>query len=172
MIVVGAARVAIAGPGRRRVFVTALLAAFAAESAGCGGDDVPVGGARGGAIAALVDPNDGNLPNPPPAVDAAVASEGGAVAGDATAGGPTWTYVFTTYFYMTCQTTCHPQMSAPRNGYVWLKSQGYIAGTSSAIAGPQSCLAWYGGDMPPGGATNTQGVADLNAWVAAGALQN
>jgi hypothetical protein len=101
-------------------------------------------------------------------------SDAVAAGGDETGagGGPTWTYVFKTYFYMTCQVACHSQMSAPRNAYAWLKSQGYISGTSSALVSAQSCLIWYGGDMPPGATPNPQAVADLNAWVAAGALNN
>jgi hypothetical protein len=163
------------------LFAGAIPLSVAAAAAGCGGDDVPIGGARGGAIAARVEPNAGNLPPAPeagvstgdsgsaPPVDASVSP-----ADAATASGPTWTYVFNTYFKGTCLVPCHAQMTAPKPAYIYLRLNGLISGTSSAIAGPNSCLVWFGpnGNMPPGGTDNPQAVADIEAWVAAGALEN
>jgi hypothetical protein len=171
--------------GRAPLFAGAIplcVCAVSAAAVACGGDDVPVGGARGGAMAALVEPNGGNLPPAPeagvstadaastPPVDASVPP------GDAPSGasGPTWSYVFETYFKGTCLIPCHAQMTAPKPAYIYLRMNGLISGTSSAIAGPNSCLVWFGpnGNMPPGGTANPQAVADIEAWVAAGALDN
>jgi hypothetical protein len=69
---------------------------------------------------------------------------------------------------------CHArQMSDPASAYEWLKQRGYIAGTGSALASnANSCLRWFGGNMPPGGRANPKAAADLTAWVAGGAPQN
>ena len=52
--------------------------------------------------------------------------------------------------------------------------KGYINGTSSALVNSnQSCLAWYGGNMPTSGSKSVpQAVTDMNAWAAAGAQNN
>ena len=64
-------------------------------------------------------------------------------------------------------------MSSAGGAYTWLKGKGYINGTSSSLVNPsRSDLTWYGGTMPPGGGSNAQAVADMNAWAAAGALDN
>jgi hypothetical protein len=64
-------------------------------------------------------------------------------------------------------------MSDPSSAYSWLASRGYIAGTGSAIVDPRnSCLRWFGGNMPPRGAPNDEAVRDLMAWVAAGAADD
>jgi hypothetical protein len=48
---------------------------------------------------------------------------------------------------------------------------GYIdtgSGSSSMLADPnQSCLSWFGGNMP--GGSNAQAKTDITAWVMAGA---
>jgi hypothetical protein len=83
-------------------------------------------------------------------------------------GAPTWTTIFDSYFTM-CK-TCHVEMTTPDGAYSWLMSQGFIDGAFSPLVSPaQSCLAWYGGDMPPGGTSNPAAVAAMNAWAAAGA---
>jgi hypothetical protein len=65
-------------------------------------------------------------------------------------------------------------MSSAKNAYSWLTSQGYINGTGSPLTDPQqSCLSWYGGNMPPRGPTSLSGAkADMDAWAAAGAQNN
>jgi hypothetical protein len=64
-------------------------------------------------------------------------------------------------------------MSSATNAYSWLKSSNYINGTSSTLVNPlASDLSWYGGNMPPGGGSDPQAVTDMNAWAAAGALDN
>ena len=63
-------------------------------------------------------------------------------------------------------------MGTATKAYSYLSS--YIDGTSSRlVVQGKSCLTWFGGDMPPGGSSsNSQGVSDLEAWVAAGAQNN
>jgi hypothetical protein len=65
-------------------------------------------------------------------------------------------------------------MGSAKTAYSYLKGQGYINGTGSALVkNGQSCLSWYaGGNMPPGGGADAQAVTDMNAWAAAGALDN
>jgi hypothetical protein len=46
----------------------------------------------------------------------------------------------------------------------------YINGTQSNLGG---LFTWMGGFMPPSGPTsNTKATAEIDAWVAAGALDN
>jgi hypothetical protein len=72
----------------------------------------------------------------------------------------------------TC-TRCHSQMGSASGSYSWLSSQGYIRGTGSILVVTGSCLTWYGGTMPPGGPrSDAQAVSDMNAWAAAGAMNN
>jgi hypothetical protein len=86
-------------------------------------------------------------------------------------GGPTFTAIFNAY--LTGCKMCHTQTQSSRGTYLWLRSQGYITGASPALVdAAQSCLSWYGGNMPPGGGDNATAVADMNAWAAAGALDN
>jgi hypothetical protein len=65
-------------------------------------------------------------------------------------------------------------MGSAKSSYNYLSAQGYISGANSALVrNGQSCLSWYGGgNMPPGGGNNSQAVKDMNAWAAAGALDN
>jgi hypothetical protein len=53
-------------------------------------------------------------------------------------------------------------------------SAGYIdtgSPSSSALADPnQSCLSWFGGNMP--GGSNSKAKTDITAWVMAGAQNN
>ncbi len=65
-------------------------------------------------------------------------------------------------------------MSSASGAYSWLKQKGYVGGSSPELADPNSsCLSWLGGNMPPGGTTSLpQAVTDLNAWAAAGGLDN
>jgi len=66
-------------------------------------------------------------------------------------------------------------MGSATKAYSYLQSQGYISGTSSPLVDPNlSCLTWVssGGNMPLSGGSNPQAVSELDAWVAAGALDN
>jgi hypothetical protein len=69
---------------------------------------------------------------------------------------------------------CHArQMADATSAYEWLKQRGYIAGAESALASnANSCLRWFGGNMPPGGHANPQAAAAVAAWVAIGAPEN
>jgi len=91
---------------------------------------------------------------------------------------PTWTQIFNNYLAGSSGTIgkcrgCHSQGSSAANLYSWLHNKGYINGTSSALVDSnQSCLSWYGGNMPPSGPSSSAAVKDMNAWAAAGALNN
>ncbi len=88
---------------------------------------------------------------------------------------PTWTSIYNNYLKSSvgrCN-SCHSQCSSASNTYSWLQGKGYISGTSSALVDSnQSCLSWYGGNMPPSGGSNAAAVKDMNAWAAAGAANN
>ncbi len=175
--------------------VLATVGGLVVMSAGCGNSNpAPLGGPHGGTASAAV-PGPGNFQTsgieggftPPPAdgaaEDGAEGDEGGVLvdgggdaalptdAGDASAssGAPTWTTIFNAYLPM-CK-TCHVEMGTPDTAYAWLVSQGFIAGAfSPLVSSAQSCLSWYGGDMPPGGTSNPAAVSAMDAWAAAGAL--
>ncbi len=84
---------------------------------------------------------------------------------------PTWTEIDGKY--LTTCTGCHRQMSSPSGAYSYLASQGYINGTGSVLVKSGSCLSWYGGNMPIGGSrSDPQAVSDMDAWAAAGAMDN
>ncbi len=90
---------------------------------------------------------------------------------------PTWTQIFNNYLAGSTKgrcSSCHSQGSSKANLYSWLQGKGYISGTSSALVDSnQSCLVWYGGNMPTSGVSSwPQAVTDMNAWAAAGALNN
>ncbi len=94
---------------------------------------------------------------------------------------PTWSSLFEQYFAAGTEggcarsKKCHAsEMSDPESAFRWLQQRGYIDGTRSALVSrSNSCLRWFGGNMPPSsaspGAANEQAAADLAAWVAAGA---
>ena len=89
----------------------------------------------------------------------------------------TWTTVFNNYLAGSTKgrcSACHSQGSSKSSLYSWLSSKGYISGTSSALVDSnQSCLSWYGGNMPTNGPSSwSQAVTDMNAWAAAGAQNN
>jgi hypothetical protein len=96
------------------------------------------------------------------------------------AAAPTWSELFSAYMAPGTEGgcgrsgRCHArQMGDPASAYDWLKQRGYIAGTSSAIASDaNSCLRWFGGNMPPGGRANPKAAADVAAWVAIGAPED
>lgn len=93
---------------------------------------------------------------------------------------PTWTAIFAAYFGPgspgSCGQTsgCHAeQMRDASSAYDWLARRGYIDGTRSALVSPSnSCLRWFGGNMPPQARPAEDATRDLQAWVAAGALDD
>jgi hypothetical protein len=59
------------------------------------------------------------------------------------------------------------------SAYAWLVARGYIDGSRSPLVNrTNSCLRWFGGNMPPLGQPDEDAARDLEAWVAAGALEN
>jgi hypothetical protein len=67
---------------------------------------------------------------------------------------------------------CHAEeMRDASSAYDWLARRGYIDGTWSPLVNPSnSCLRWFGGNMPPQQAPPAEDATrDLQAWVAAGA---
>lgn len=93
---------------------------------------------------------------------------------------PSWTEIYATYFAPgtagSCARAgkCHRDVMADAaSAYTWLAQRGYVAGAHSALVSrTNSCLRWFGGNMPPRGAPNEDAVRDLEAWVAAGAPAN
>jgi hypothetical protein len=68
---------------------------------------------------------------------------------------------------------CHADVMADAgSAYTWLAQRGYIAGAQSPLVSKNSCLRWFGGNMPPRGEPNEAAVRELQAWVAAGAPEN
>ena len=65
-------------------------------------------------------------------------------------------------------------MSSASKGYTWLKGKGYITNASSPLVdSSQSCLSWFGGNMPPSGpSSNAAATTAMKAWAAAGAANN
>ena len=65
-----------------------------------------------------------------------------------------------------------------RGAYSYLRGQGYINGTGSIriLAKTGSCLSWLGGTMPlperPEERADGWWPATMNAWAAAGAMNN
>jgi hypothetical protein len=109
----------------------------------------------------------GTTPPPPPPVDA----------GPPPVQGPTFGAIFDAYLKTgtvgNC-THCHSAMSSASASYSWLTKKGYIGGAKPALTNPaQSCLSWYGGNMPPSGpSSHAKATSDMNAWAAAGAQNN
>ncbi len=88
----------------------------------------------------------------------------------------TWTSIFNNYMAGSREgrcSSCHSQGSTAAKLYSWLSGKGYISGTKSAlVSSSQSCLSWYGGNMPPSGPSDAKAVSDMNAWAASGAPNN
>jgi hypothetical protein len=91
---------------------------------------------------------------------------------------PRWGTIYQRYFRPGTQGNCGShgcharEMVDAASGYAWLAERGYIAGTRSPLVMGNSCLRWFGGNMPPRGAANGEASRDLVAWVAAGAQDN
>ena len=93
-------------------------------------------------------------------------------------GTPTWSDIYKSYLVTgspgNCSSVgCHFQMSSAKGAYSYLQSSGYINGANSVLVKSGSCLSWYGGNMPPGGPrSEPTATSDMNAWAAAGAMDN
>jgi hypothetical protein len=155
----------------------AIASSVLAASAGCGGTDVlPVGGPFGGTLdpAAVVD--GGIYGDASGVLDPGVTATGASAA----VGIPTWTDLYNTYFAAgtigNC-TQCHAaDMVTPASSFSWLNSSSlmYLDPTDPLLLDTtQSCLSWFGGNMPPAGpTTNATAVKDFTAWAKAGAKNN
>jgi hypothetical protein len=85
----------------------------------------------------------------------------------------TWTEIYTKYLAPTNCTGCHAGTSSPKSMYSWLQGRAQLGGSPPPLTNSrQSCLSWYGGNMPPFGGSNAQADTDMNAWAAAGAMDN
>ena len=90
----------------------------------------------------------------------------------------TWSQLFDRYLAVGTQGACGraggchaSEMRDATSAYAWLSQRGYISGTDSALVNPRnSCLRWFGGNMPPRGHDDADAAQALSAWVAAGAL--
>jgi hypothetical protein len=93
---------------------------------------------------------------------------------------PGWAVLYARYFGPesdgSCgrSRACHADvMTDADSAYIWLTQRGYVAGAQSPlVSAANSCLRWFGGNMPPRGTPNDDAVRDLRAWVAAGAARN
>ena len=102
--------------------------------------------------------------------------------------GPTWTTIYGSYFAAGSMGNCGAGgcHSSSKSGfkcgsdkttcYNGLVSSGYLTPstpTSSPIADTQqSCLTWFGGNMPPSGGSSSKAKSDITAWLAAGGQNN
>jgi hypothetical protein len=90
---------------------------------------------------------------------------------------PRWSWLFAQYFAAGTEGACGRSRAChaadimdASSAYEWLERHGYIAGVQSPLVSTSnSCLRWFGGNMPPRGMPNSQAAQDLTAWVAAGA---
>jgi hypothetical protein len=110
-------------------------------------------------------------------------SQGGADGGDPDSGtpssAPTWTQIFTQYLAGTTSgsggtighcASCHGQASSASATYAFLQSYNQVGSLGQT---PGSIFTWMGGTMPVGGTTSDpQAALDVQAWAAAGALDN
>jgi hypothetical protein len=109
-----------------------------------------------------------------------VAASGGATStstSTSTVAALTWSQIYAKYFATGTAghcVDCHSSFGASASAlYTHLKNAGQISGTSSPLVTSRSILLWSGGNMPQDGTgTDAAAVADLKAWVAAGALNN
>jgi len=115
-------------------------------------------------------------------------SGGGTDSGSSSGGAPTWTMIYGSYFASGTpghcgNSGCHLSTlkgfkcgSDKTTCYNGLVTAGYVTTatpTKSPIADlNQSCLTWFGGNMPPGGGASAAAQKDITAWVADGAKNN
>ena len=137
-------------------------------ASGCSVSGAPLGGPYGGSVEMLA-PTDGGFAN----VDATISPPDPYV--PVPQGRPgSWTHLFSIYLDKrtigNCP-TCHSDMDDAADSYHWLFEQGYLGTLPPPLTNHgSSCLAWYGGNMPPGARRqNAQAVQDFDDWVQAGA---
>src|SRR5271165_18228 len=82
---------------------------------------------------------------------------------------PTWSAIYARYLGPGTEggcgrsRACHAAtMSDAPSAYSWLAQRGYIAGAQSPlVSATNSCLRWFGGNMPPRGGANDHATRDL-----------
>jgi hypothetical protein len=157
-----------AGGVARSLTLFASLIATAAGCVACGDPGAPLGGPFGGTTGYTA-PDSGTAPD----VDVPDAPRGDSSHGDA----PTWTQIYDRYLAAGTVGNCggcHSFLGTAGEAYDSLSSSGQIHGTSSPIVSHgDSDMSWFGGFMPLGGpSSDSAAESEMNAWVAAGALQN
>jgi hypothetical protein len=143
----------------RRLRFAALVAAALAPACG---SEAPLGGPFGGS-GIKIGPTDGRgidggtytPPMPPPPV----------------AGGEpnTWTHIFGSYLQTGTPGNCgecHAEFKSSTGAYNYLRDLEYVGTTPPPLTDiGQSCLAWFGGTMPPGVVPKNDAlVAELTTW--------
>jgi len=141
----------------------------------------PLGGPYGGDTIRL-GPTDGGFPT----VDATYSvpippRQPGTIPG--TVG--SWMHIYYAYLdkgtigNCAARSPCHQAgMPNPPKAYKWLQDQGYLGGSSPALTRKgDSCISWYGGDMPIGGvklpvSETMAAVTEMNQWATMGAANN
>ena len=86
----------------------------------------------------------------------------------------TWSSIYTAYLgpgtIGGCTSGCHATVTSAETAYSFIEGYGFFKGTQSTVS---QLFSWMGGVMPPSGPTsNAQATSDVDAWVAAGALDN
>jgi len=166
---------------RSPFLLVASLTAVIATAVACGASGDPLGGPYGGTSGTVSSSNRATSDDagasatvdaapPPPAC----------TPGDPPATTPTFTDLYTTYFAPGAQVdctngpTCHAEFKAVQTAWSYLAGFGQVGSNPPLFVSPaSSSLLWYGGNMPNSGtACNSQAMADLNAWAAAGGQNN
>jgi len=136
----------------------------------CGAGDTPLGGPFGGK-GRLLGPTDGGYDN----VDATFTPplpQTGSIPG--TPG--SWTHVYFAYLAEGTIGNCYPchiEMVDPPASFRWLEEHAYVGDGAPLLTSTQSCLTWFGGNMPPGSPVQSaEAVNEMNLWVSSGALNN
>jgi hypothetical protein len=88
---------------------------------------------------------------------------------------PTWGTIYARYLGPGTDANCagarcHANVMTDADAaYQWLAGRGYIRGEHSPLVRSNSCLRWFGANMPPKGVPGDSAMRDLSAWAAAGA---
>ena len=141
----------------------------AALASACGGDAAPFGGPHGG-DATRVGPTSGWVPGTTYTPPAPPPPPAGGVPG-------TWFHIYSAYFVAgtvgDC-VPCHAEMKTSKGAYTWLKELEYIGTLPPPLTDfATSCLAWFGGNMPPGPVPEDQAMIDeFKTWAANGAKED
>jgi hypothetical protein len=155
-----------------RIFLSALLACLLAACA-----EIPAGSAPATAVAAPFAPAQSLRVHVSASEPATATPVVDSSPSPASADAPTWSRIYARYLGPGTEGGCgrsgachRDAMSDAPSAYEWLRQRGYIDGPRSALVSPKnSCLRWFGGNMPPRGTPDDDAARELAAWVAAGA---